>query len=627
MKSGNENNFGNEADANIENLRSYAQFKLELADKLRMIQQGLKALDREEAEKQCSDLMVKLAEDRFTLAVLGQFKRGKSSIMNAFIGKELLPTGVLPVTSAITKLRYGPVERLLINYNKSIFPSELSVSEISEYVTQEKNPNNEKRVKEVYVELPLPFLRYGIEFVDTPGVGSSIIANTATTYNFLPECDAVLFVTSADTPLTSLELEFLEKIKEYANRIFFIVNKIDLVSNEERGEIVKFVMKTINDHFESNVNRIFPVSSRIALEARTTNSSKLYEQSGLKTLEDTLASFLTEAKSNVFLTSIIQKVISILNTEASQNIFSEDFLQQRAIAIQKEEKITATKEPYSASASITKAYENLEILYQRLSNNTTNESFNFRSGLPELKQKQQKNFLIEELFTNNKIEKEEVTQNLRIRGCPVCEHIANQAFDFFAHLQYKLVTDERTKNEFAKEIAFCPLHTWQLLSISSPYGASVGYAKLAEEIAEKLKAHEHLHYNPVFLKEFVHTSADCRMCKFLREVESSYIQKFAETINDEEGRNKYRKSEGVCMKHLSMLLNAASTEETQKFLLSHSIKSFEDDAEDMRSFALKQDARRRGLQNKNEEDAYRRTIIRIAGDRRVCMPWPEDGEI
>lgn len=81
------------------------------------------------------------------------------------------------------------------------------------------------------------------------------------------------------------------------------------------------------------------------------------------------------------------------------------------------------------------------------------------------------------------------------------------------------------------------------------------------------------------------------------------------------------------LRHLGLLQDAASTTEGREFLLFHAAQCFEEDAEDMRSYALKRDALRRELENRNEEDAYRRAVIRLVGDRNVRMPWPEDGEI
>jgi hypothetical protein len=183
-----------EAEPNLEKLYAYTQIKLALAGQLRIVRDALTALGRENSERLCDELLVKLAEDRFALAVLGQFKRGKSSLMNAIIGRELLPTGVLPLTSVITALKYSPKERLKVERQGLNRGEELPVNVLSDYVTEKGNPGNCKKIKTAYVELSVPFLRSGVEFVDTPGIGSAIAANTATTYEFLPECDAVLFV-------------------------------------------------------------------------------------------------------------------------------------------------------------------------------------------------------------------------------------------------------------------------------------------------------------------------------------------------------------------------------------------------------------------------------------------------
>jgi hypothetical protein len=98
-------------------------------------------------------------------------------------------------------------------------------------------------------------------------------------------------------------------------------------------------------------------------------------------------------------------------------------------------------------------------------------------------------------------------------------------------------------------------------------------------------------------------------------------------IGEASGRSQYRRSQGVCLRHLGMLVNASSTAGSREFLLSHAAQRFEEDAEDMRSYAMKHEALRRALENRNEEDAYRRAVLRIVGGRSVCVPWAEDGEI
>ena len=298
----------------------YMNLKLALAEQLRWLMETLKKRGSDALIRRCQELIVKLAEDRFTLAVVGQFKRGKSSLMNAIIGRELLPVGVLPLTSAITVLRFGPVERLVIVRGNSIFADVVPVSELSDFVTERGNPGNCKRVKTASLEVPLPFLRRGLEFVDTPGVGSSIEANTATTYTFLPECDAVLFVDRASNRrLPSVEKDFLRAIREHVRKIFFIVNKTDLLADaRERDEVFGFIRSAIREQMGTDTLKIVPVSARVGLAATLDHDAEAFACSGLKELHDTLAEFLVDAKASVLLSAIADKALRLIEAETGE---------------------------------------------------------------------------------------------------------------------------------------------------------------------------------------------------------------------------------------------------------------------------------------------------------------------
>lgn len=618
-----------EIKPNLEKLRAYTQTKLALAGQLRIVRDALTALGRENGERLCGELVAKLAEDLFTLAVLGQFKRGKSSLMNAIIGRELLPTGVLPLTSAITVLKFGPTEQLVVHRDGLIAPEELPISALADYVTERGNPANRKKVKAAFVELPVPFLRRGIEFVDTPGVGSAITANTAATYGFLPKCDAVLFVTSVDTPMTSLELAFLKEIREYVDKIFFVVNKTDLVADDERREVLRFVAETIQSQIGRAV-KIFPVSARLGLDARMSGDTVLYEQSGLKGLEEALASFLSEEKSAVFLAAVAHKTLQVLDNEAAWGGFGERALQARARVMQKERVVKNRRDPHAAVATVMEARARLVALYEsilagRMAEGAetvvpplvTNETVPAIPGILAVQ-------VPTSLPATTAVA--DMGQDLQSRTCPVCQHIAQYAWDFFAQWQYQIGTEERAQAEFAAEMGFCPLHTWQLLAVSSPHGASVGYARLVEQIGRGLRANATMPATGDAVRRLVRDSRNCRVCGLLRQTEREYIERLAAMIGEAPGRSQYRRSQGVCLRHLGMLLDASAVD-CQEFLLSHAAQRFEEDAEDMRSYAMKHEALRRALQNRNEEDAYRRAVIRIVGGGSVCMPWDEDGEI
>jgi len=601
---------------NLKKLQTYKKFKLEIASLLHTVVETFQVLGRETSENKCKELIVKLAEDRFVLAVLGQFKRGKSSLMNAIIGQNVLPTGVLPLTSAITILKYGPVQRLLINRIDSVFTEELPVSSLEEFVTEQGNPSNIKKIKNACVELPIPFLRYGIEFVDTPGIGSTISAYTATTYRFLPDCDAVLFITGADTPITKTELEFLNDIRRYVKKIFFIINKTDILTPIERDEVLTFVFNTVNNNSDDKIGKIFAVSALKGLKAKSKKDPDLYERSGLKALEETLASFLTEEKMTSFLGSIIHKTLQLIDEETKLGSFNEDSLLERKKNLQSLESLTILPDPFTHSNKLKEAYIRIKNLYDLLhqtplsKTEKTNRKLNTIKQTPAMKTNTE--FSLIHKASN-------INTDLQSGVCPVCRHITVYTHDYLAQFQYLLATEEQVRQQFAAEMGFCPFHTWQLFEVTSPLGASVGFAPLAEETSVRLhKIHKNMRYKKE-LNQLMNDVKNCRVCKMVMEEEEDYIRKLATNISNEELLSKYFDSQGVCLHHLSFFLDVVSSENACQVLFEKAFLQFEDDAEDMRSYALKQEALRRTLHNSNEESAYKRAIDRIYSHKKVGL--------
>ena len=296
-------------------LKAYTQAKNLVARELRSAAHLLKTMESTTRFQQCRELIRKVADDQFNLVVLGQFKRGKSSLMNAILGRELLPTGHLPLTSAVTVLRFGSQERLLVQREGSMFPEEAPVSCLVEYATQKGNPGNCKNVARVYVELPHPFLRRGLQFVDTPGVGSVIEANTRTTYSFLPQCDAVIFVTSVESPISQAELQFLHAIREHAQRTFFVVNKIDLLPDGQQDDVLGFVRETLDAEFGEQRVRLYALSAKQGLDGKLSGDVGRYAHSGLEAFEEELTRWLTEEKAQAFLLGVLDRVLRLLEGE------------------------------------------------------------------------------------------------------------------------------------------------------------------------------------------------------------------------------------------------------------------------------------------------------------------------
>ena len=293
-------------------LRSFDRLKLEIAGVLRSLRQIAEKHKDTEKSLDCRKLLARLAEDRFNLVVAGQFSRGKTSLMNAILSMDRLPTGILPLTSVITAVSYGDRERALVHWDWWSYNSEISLSELPEYVTQEGNPGNRKRVRSVEVQLPVELLRLGFYFVDTPGIGSAIAANTRTTTTFLPEADAVIFVTSFESPLTEAELKFFELVRGYVRKIFVVVNKRDLVPAERQAPVLAFVEQQLREICGDPCPRVYSVSARDALREKQNPSSGELQLSGLRHLEQDLIQFLETDKMHDFLEGMTDRASAIL---------------------------------------------------------------------------------------------------------------------------------------------------------------------------------------------------------------------------------------------------------------------------------------------------------------------------
>ena len=294
----------------------YDTIKLDLADTIRSLMQLARQRQHGDNAARAQDLLARLAEDRFQLAVVGRFNGGKSSLMNAVMGQPLLPTGVRPLTSVITSVCYGSRPGIDVRFRNGNLPAHGPVADLARYATEDGNPANEKGVQSVIVQAPIEKLRRGFYFVDTPGIGSDIAANSATTERFLPDADAVVFVTSFDSPMQAEETEFLDRVREYAGKIFYVVNKSDLVEAEPRARILNDIHGRLQANTrQSESIRIFAVSARDALAAKLRGSVGDLTSSGLPELESALWIFLTDRKSREFLTRILERSRKLLDSE------------------------------------------------------------------------------------------------------------------------------------------------------------------------------------------------------------------------------------------------------------------------------------------------------------------------
>ncbi len=185
-----------------------------------------------------------------SVAVLGQFKRGKSTLLNALLAENVLPTGRLPLTGVMTRIRYGETASLTVHYDDG---REIAADllDLPAYVTEERNPRNRLGVTYVDVALPLPLL-HDMLLIDTPGIGSTLTHNTRTAQEASERVDLALFVTGPEPPITSEELAFLREVQGLADRVIVVVAKIDVVPDAE-PEVLAFTRSVVSEALDRDI--------------------------------------------------------------------------------------------------------------------------------------------------------------------------------------------------------------------------------------------------------------------------------------------------------------------------------------------------------------------------------------
>jgi GTPase SAR1 family protein len=247
----------------------------------------------------------RLSDGRLTVVVCGEFKRGKSSLLNALLNEwrppVLFPEAAEIATNAVTKVSYGPVETVTVLLETpegtEIVP--IGRDEIAGYVTESGNPDNTRRAQLIEIETPNPVLASGLVLVDTPGVGSVYAQHTATTMAFLPSAGAIVFVADATQPLMESELRFLRKAAEsfegQDDAIQFVLTKVDLGDEILANTTAKLAQTLGRDVV------VHPVSSHAKRDYLRDHDPEDLELSGFEAFEAALWSALGRRQIAVLL--------------------------------------------------------------------------------------------------------------------------------------------------------------------------------------------------------------------------------------------------------------------------------------------------------------------------------------
>ena len=227
----------------------------------------LAALGTRQDREQIAALRDRLEAARLRVLVAGEAKRGKSTLINALVGRAVLPAGVTPLTAVATTVRYGDDPHAEVRFADG-HEEKQPLSALPDLVTERGNPANRRRIAAVTVYLDAPLLAGGVELVDTPGTGSVYAWDTAAAHEALETMDAAVFVLTADPPVSAAERNLYAKVSGLSVTTFAVLNKADHLDEAGLGEAAEFTRRVLADASvgPGAPGPVYPLSARAAVD-------------------------------------------------------------------------------------------------------------------------------------------------------------------------------------------------------------------------------------------------------------------------------------------------------------------------------------------------------------------------
>ncbi len=279
------------------------------------------AKDRGDLARTLDGARARLDQRSISVAIVGEFKRGKSTMVNALLLAAVCPVDADEVTVVPTLVRYGETAGATAYFEASGPEGEpltepVPIDAIADWVSETGNPGNVRGLRSVEVRLPRRFLRAGLCLIDTPGVGGLDSAHGIITLGALDQADGMLFVTDSSQELTAPELEFLQQALQRCSRAACIMTKTDLYPEWRRiAEINEGHLRAAGLDLP-----VIPVSSFLRLASRRDQS--LAEESGYAGLVDFLARGVIRA-ANAQAAAAAARDVDFVSDQIGQQIQAE----------------------------------------------------------------------------------------------------------------------------------------------------------------------------------------------------------------------------------------------------------------------------------------------------------------
>jgi GTPase SAR1 family protein len=283
-----------------------------------LLQQG-RTLGLSEEVTRLDQTLRHLEAGAFSIAVVGEFKRGKSTVINALLGSSTLPTDAMPATASVTRVVYGRESKAVLRMRDGS-ETTVPIVDLAQHITKidAAAAARAANVAEAVVSYPTLFCQNNVEVIDTPGL-SDEEAMTRLTLDIIPKTDAAVFVISALTPFGRSEVAFLEQLITTVDpgRLFFLLTHIDCLKSKDDVERVtalvrrrvRVAIKAANpDHPADPPVRLFPVSAWQALQGKESRDNKLYHGSRFPEFERALETYLARDRGAAALARVAQVI-------------------------------------------------------------------------------------------------------------------------------------------------------------------------------------------------------------------------------------------------------------------------------------------------------------------------------
>lgn len=287
--------------------------------------QAAKAYKRPDLADRLDLTKRRLSEPSFQVFVVGEFKQGKSSLVNALLNAPVCPVDDDIATATPTAVRYGeePSAALLLEPpgdsqdgkdDQQVVREEIPIGDVAQYVTETDRPDDDRKVRAVEVSIPRKMLADGLVIMDTPGVGGLGSAHSAATVGALPMADAIVFVSDASQEYTAPEVEFLQTARRMCPNVVCVQTKIDFYPAWRK-------IRDLNvEHLERHGigGRLICVSSSLRIHALSSNDRELNLESGFPELVDYLQNDIAANAEKLMVRNAAGDVLAVAGLLGSQ---------------------------------------------------------------------------------------------------------------------------------------------------------------------------------------------------------------------------------------------------------------------------------------------------------------------